>query len=244
MELDYLAVIAPTVVLLGVAFFSSLLEHVDWGIEAVRPLVQGIFVVVMALPLAVLLLPPGRDPRTYPPYHPPLIRRLADWVRPDELIMSDMPWAVAWYADRTSLWLTRYAVDPDGREDFLAVNDFRRTVAALYLTQRTTDAEFFTRTQQPRLAREVARARAEREGETWNEDRALNATDWPEFAGRGFVQGRMVAGFPLRSAHAAYAVSGQLLLMAEPRWPTGERPAGPGPESGAKEVEGGGGEIP
>jgi len=219
-EQDYLAVIAPLIVVLGTAFFCSLLDQVNWPIEGVRPLVTALFVLVVSLPLVLLLLPPGRGPLAYPPYHPPLIRRLADWVRPDELIMTDVPWAVAWYADRRAITLTRYALDPEGKEDFSAVNDARQKVAAVYLTQRTTDAKFFSDTQRPRLAREVARVQTQEEGGTWSESGSVSATSWPEFAMRAFVRGP-TGGFPLKSAHAAYAVSGQLLLMEQPRWPTG-----------------------
>jgi hypothetical protein len=41
----------------------------------------------------------------WPPYMPPLIGVMNDWMQPDEIIASDMPWAVAWYADRRSVWL-------------------------------------------------------------------------------------------------------------------------------------------
>ena len=42
----------------------------------------------------------------YPPYYPPNIQKIADWMKPDELMMSDVPWAVAWYGNRPSVWLT------------------------------------------------------------------------------------------------------------------------------------------
>ena len=41
----------------------------------------------------------------WPPYAPPLISVLNDWMKPEEVTATDMPWAVAWYADRRALWL-------------------------------------------------------------------------------------------------------------------------------------------
>lgn len=42
----------------------------------------------------------------YPPYAPSILdEKLADFIGPNEIVASDQPWAVAWYADRTALWL-------------------------------------------------------------------------------------------------------------------------------------------
>ena len=65
----------------------------------------------------------GSPPRSrvqWPPYIPPSIAQLADWTREDEMIMSDMPWAVAWYADRKSLWL------PMTIKAFIDLNDYNQ----------------------------------------------------------------------------------------------------------------------
>ena len=40
------------------------------------------------------------------------------WTTEKEIIASDRPWAVAWYADRKSLWL------PMTVKDFLELNDY------------------------------------------------------------------------------------------------------------------------
>ena len=42
----------------------------------------------------------------YPPYYPPDMQQIAGWMHPDELMMSDIPWAVAWYGDRQCAWTT------------------------------------------------------------------------------------------------------------------------------------------
>ena len=51
--------------------------------------------------------------------------------------MSDVPWAVAWYGRRQSVWLTL-----DAQDEFYEMNDFRKTVNAIYLTPVTTDKKF------------------------------------------------------------------------------------------------------
>lgn len=43
----------------------------------------------------------------WPPYRPDAISQLKPMIKPDELTVSDMPWALAWYSDRASLWLPR-----------------------------------------------------------------------------------------------------------------------------------------
>ena len=63
--------------------------------------------ILCALPMifATPWLAPPKPFVRWPPYMPALIGVLNDWVEPEEIIASDMPWGVAWYADRRSLWL-------------------------------------------------------------------------------------------------------------------------------------------
>jgi len=58
----------------------------------------------------LVLLPSwsGFVPAPYPRvaiYNPGLIEEISAAVPPDRVIVSDVPWAVAWYGDRSSLWL-------------------------------------------------------------------------------------------------------------------------------------------
>ncbi|MFZ4765418.1 MAG: hypothetical protein ACOYMN_10730, partial [Roseimicrobium sp.] len=41
----------------------------------------------------------------WPPYLPDRIAKLRTFTAEDEVIFSDVPWAVAWYADRRAVWL-------------------------------------------------------------------------------------------------------------------------------------------
>jgi len=42
----------------------------------------------------------------YPPYYPPALNvKLVDTSNPQDIIVTDQPWAVAWYANRKALWI-------------------------------------------------------------------------------------------------------------------------------------------
>jgi hypothetical protein len=44
------------------------------------------------------------------------------------MMMSDIPWAVAWYGQRKCAWLT------ENKRDFLKINDQLKPIQALFLT--------------------------------------------------------------------------------------------------------------
>jgi hypothetical protein len=73
----------------------------------------------------------NKMPVRWPPYMPPLIAVLNDWMKPEEITASDMPWAVGWYADRRSIWL------PETIKDFTDLSDYSvlgAPINGLYLT--------------------------------------------------------------------------------------------------------------
>ena len=76
-------------------------------------------------------------PVVYPPYYPPDIqaRRLDEG---NELMMSDVPWAVAWYGHHQCVWLTLNCQD-----EFFAINDYMKPVQALYLPRKRWTADLF-----------------------------------------------------------------------------------------------------
>ena len=105
--------------------------------------------------------------------------------------MSDIPWAVAWYGDRDCIWVT-LKVQDEGGEDFYAVHDFERKVAALYLSPFTTEAPV-------RLLG------------------ARNST-WERFYADALMHRNVPRGFPLAHAYAGSAKSGHLFLADRARW--------------------------
>jgi hypothetical protein len=115
--------------------------------EVTLRLVRWAFFVVIylisAFPLLhMLITASGRV--QWPPYVPPYIAILGGqdgWTEPDEIITSDMPWAVAWYADRKCIWL------PDTIATFMDMHDYNRLngpIVGLYLTPISGDARFFS----------------------------------------------------------------------------------------------------
>jgi len=110
------------------------------------PFARAGFIVLLyllcALPMifASPWLSPQRPFVRWPPYVPPLISVLNDWMKPDEITASDVPWAVAWYADRRALWL------PDTLRVFTEFADYKTLggpVTGLYLTPLSgTDNKF------------------------------------------------------------------------------------------------------
>ncbi len=57
----------------------------------------------------------------WPPYRPDTTSQLARMVEDKELLVSDAPWAIAWYADRSCLWL------PKTREQFVQLRELAAT---------------------------------------------------------------------------------------------------------------------
>jgi hypothetical protein len=135
---NLLVAVAPLVFIFGAGMFVLLLEQLNLTFLPTRNLVAGLFCAVICLPLFFAIINPRRDALAYPPYHPALVQNSAHWMTPDELMMSDMPWAVAWYGHRDCVWLTW-----DSAKEFDALSR-KRPVQALYLTQLTMDRKFLS----------------------------------------------------------------------------------------------------
>jgi hypothetical protein len=70
-------------------------------------------------------------PLRWPPYIPPAIALLNTWMRPEEIVASDMPWAIAWYGNRRGLWVPE---NPQILSDLADYNTIGGPVNGLYLT--------------------------------------------------------------------------------------------------------------
>jgi hypothetical protein len=73
----------------------------------------------------------------YPPYFPEGIKKLNEWTSEREVIVSDMPWGTAWYADRTSAWMTKDLNQFDAMTEFFDQNQM--PVAGVYLSPESVD---------------------------------------------------------------------------------------------------------
>lgn len=125
---------APVMTAYGLAFISILWSKLPLVTSApmMRNVHHIIVIVICALPL-VLSLPMkvriGMDRKDrggiphWPPYYAPALNLgLSKWLTDKQICFSDQPWAVAWYADRISIWL------PPTRTDFA---DLESTAADL-----------------------------------------------------------------------------------------------------------------
>jgi hypothetical protein len=110
-------VFAPIMTAYGLAFLSILWSRLEFvaATPALRNVHYMAVVILCALPL-LLSLPQkikiGIDSRDrggfphWPPYYAPALNLQLKKIVPDEdITFSDQPWAVAWYADRISIWL-------------------------------------------------------------------------------------------------------------------------------------------
>jgi hypothetical protein len=124
----------------AVSFFYLLLDQIYLPIRELRYVIIGAFCVIACVPMLFALLPSRtRTPLSYPPYHPPSIQTAANFAKPDELTMSDIPWAMAWYGQRQCVWLA-----PKIQPDFSDINDLQKPVDVLYLTRITLDSRIIT----------------------------------------------------------------------------------------------------
>ncbi len=84
--------------------------------------------------LTTLLKLAGPNARLpYPPYAPRLAAGVCDFVNPDEVVCTDIPWATAWYGNSPSLLLP---VSPSDLTDPVFTNT---PVGGIYLTSETVN---------------------------------------------------------------------------------------------------------
>jgi hypothetical protein len=131
----------PVFVFYGLAFLMVLWSRWEINYPILRIIFLSTVVFLCSVPLLATLAGGRGAAINWPPYVPPFIAILGDWFTEDEIITSDMPWAVAWYAQRKSLLL------PDTVKSFNSINDYRMLGApinGLYLTPVTGNLRLFS----------------------------------------------------------------------------------------------------
>lgn len=134
---NLLVLVGPLVLIYGVSLFFTLLEQIQFPFPQLRYGAIILFGLIACLPFLLKLRMPMTIPLAYPPYHPRVIQAASTFTRPDEIMMSDIPWAVAWYGHSQCAWLTL-----DNDSTFYALNDYYKPVRALYLTPVTLDDHY------------------------------------------------------------------------------------------------------
>jgi hypothetical protein len=207
---NLLAILAPLVFVFGAGVFFTLLEHLVPAEDPQgRRAVTGVFALVLCAPLFFTLLGPFKTALATP-YAPWHIQQLAGMMQPDELMMSDIPWAVAWYGNRPCAWLTLGVARPadtnngDDSETYEEMNKLR-PVRAIFLTQRTSDRRF--------LSQMIAHEQ-DRNGD-WSCFYLDSITNWG--------QGEVPTGFPLKKA-LLDCTPDQMFISDRNRWQTTTRP--------------------
>lgn len=106
----------PFMAAYGIAFVSILWSRLE-SVKKVPALKNVHLFIIIAISAAPMLFPivdqvqfalyRGKDGGyRWPPYAPPILSKtLSSWINNDEVLVSDQPWATAWYADKVSLWL-------------------------------------------------------------------------------------------------------------------------------------------
>jgi Dolichyl-phosphate-mannose-protein mannosyltransferase len=196
---NLLVIVAPLALVFGVAMFFLLLDQISLPFPPTRTLATAGFGLIVCAPLVFSLLPPRGIPVAYPPYWPPMVQDVSEWMKPNELMMSDMPWAVAWYGNRKCLWATLDApsdLKTAKRSDFFEIYDYQKPIQGILLTRLTTDAKWFSQMIQ-------------------GQDYA-----WGKFMLECLLRTNVPTGFPLKYSPRGFLQEGLLFLSDRNRWDT------------------------
>ena len=131
----------PVFIFYGLAFLLVLWGRLEFTSPILRTIFLGVVILLCALPMVSTLFSGRQLAVQWPPYVPPYIGILGDWFEEKEIIASDMPWAVSWYAQRKSLLL------PESVKDFSQASDYGllgAPISGLYLTPITGNSALFS----------------------------------------------------------------------------------------------------
>jgi hypothetical protein len=199
---NFLVLLLPLAVVYAVSLFYLLLDQIEVPVKQLRFAIWGLLIALAYLPLFFAVMPPRNSPIAYPPYYPPSIQQAAVCFRESELMMSDVPWAVAWYGQRQCVWLTLNAFDDPAdstdKEHFFAINDLLKPISGLYLTSEAMDL---------RLQSQIVRA---------------GTYSWGSLILNTMLRKEVPTPFPLRTVHPDYLREQQLFLSDWKRWKTAD----------------------
>jgi hypothetical protein len=135
-----LILLGPSIAIYGYAMVIVFFYRLQLELSIYRYAIYAAFFLITGLPTLFGFLFGG--PRIqFPPYAPGAMQMIGAITKPNEIVASDMPWAIAWYADRKSLWL------PSRRKDFYEYHDYESLgapIVGLYLTPVSRDTNFLS----------------------------------------------------------------------------------------------------
>ena len=128
---NFFTVFVPVIAIYSAAFFFVMFERLQLRKRWARRGVVGLFVGINILPALMTLLPP-RPLSPYPPYDGGVVAAIGETFREHDLLASDIPWAVAWYSDRSAVLIP---VEEKTYMEF--INDSLHVISGIYLTTRS-----------------------------------------------------------------------------------------------------------
>lgn len=131
-SLRALAIFWPLAIPYGWAFFLVLLDRLQFEMRIFAAVALSAVMFLTGLPLLLNVLPP-KTGMPYPPYYHRYIGWISTMLEPAECMVTDIPWAMAWYGGKTSILLPR---DIDG---FFEIDAEHQKIAMAYFTMVTRD---------------------------------------------------------------------------------------------------------
>jgi len=134
-------VFLPAFLFYGLAFLLVLWNRLNISLKALRIVFLSALFLLAAAPMLLRFIAGAQAKIQWPPYVPPFISVLQKWYQPKEILCSDMPWAVAWYANRKCLLL------PETVRQFNQISDFGvlgAPIVGLYLTPVSGGQDFLS----------------------------------------------------------------------------------------------------
>jgi hypothetical protein len=131
----------PLFLLYGGAFLLVLWNRLNISFKPLRIAFLSSVFLLAGTPMLITIIIGGTSRIHWPPYVPPFIAVLQTWYKPQELLCSDMPWAVAWYANRKCLLI------PETLRAFNEISDYGTLgtpIVGLYLTPVSGRQEFLS----------------------------------------------------------------------------------------------------
>ena len=124
---NFFTIFMPVIAMYSAAFFFVMFERLQLRTRWVRRSVVGLFVTLNVMPMVFTLLPPP-PVSVYPPYDGGVVAAVGETFRENDLVATDIPWAMAWYGDRSAMLI------PAEEKSYLYFNDNFRVFAGIYLT--------------------------------------------------------------------------------------------------------------
>ena len=134
----------PLMLCYGLAYVLVMWTRLEINIRLARLGFLSVLFFISSLPFIEATIGMLSGPQMkiqWPPYVAPYIGIMGTWTTEKEIIASDMPWAVAWYADRKSLWI------PETVQDFVNLNDYKQlkgAIVGLYITPVSANRGFIS----------------------------------------------------------------------------------------------------